>query len=99
VKLVDELIDALDRRRLAALAEVRHGRRDAIRAPRPSQDDAGSRTEILDRLADAYSLQVRSAGQPPLQSVEMLAGSGHHWSTQQLARRIASPYAPFRSDI
>jgi hypothetical protein len=46
---------------------------------------------VARRERGGYSLQVRSVGQPPLQSVEMLAGSGHQSSTQQFARRIVTP--------
>src|SRR5262249_47448342 len=77
-------------------------RRDATRAPRPSQgaEPALRREVVSEECASArYPLQVRSTGQPPLHSVETLAGSGHHWSTQQFARRIVFPYAPFKSDI
>src|SRR5262249_62244500 len=62
----------------------RSGRRDAPRAPRPPQGAeppcaAGSPARRT--APPRYSLQVRSTGQAPLHSVEMLAGSGHHWST------------------
>src|SRR5262249_34926074 len=59
-------------------------RRDATRAPRPSQGaepHCAAGSPARRNAPPRYSLQVRSTGQAPLHSVEMLAGSGPHWST------------------